>query len=403
MYQHVNSCGHEIGTPGTATPVKSASVILCAFSTNRFPLLISAVESVRWQSVTPAEIIVVIDHNLVLLEQMRALFPDLAVIANSGPRGLAGARNTGTAAASGEVVVFLDDDAVADPGWLQALSVHFARPEVLGVGGHPVATWETGRPRWWPDEFDWVVGCGHRGLPTVAAPVRNLSGCAMSLRREVVLKADGFDTSLGLTAAGANASGEPELRLSPTELFPGGVLLHDPAARVRHHVPAARTTLRYFCSRCFAEGVSKRMVARRAGTGPRMAPEVTHPGRTLPGGFVRHLSAGARGDLGGPLRAATIVVGAATTMGGCLLARAPHSLAEPAAQPHGGAGVPAGRRRGVARAVTARERDTRGYILGLVPLPGRGQPRERHDDQVRRSSSPTRAGLARRLRRCPSG
>lgn len=270
-----------------------ATVIVCAYSTDRFPLLISAVESVRWQSVSPTEIIVVIDHNPVLLDYMRALFPDLAVIENSGPRGLAGARNTGTAAASGDVVVYLDDDAVADPGWLQALIVNFARPDVLGVGGHPVATWETTRPCWWPEEFDWVVGCGYRGLPTSVAPVGNLIGCAMSLRREVVLKSGGFDTGLGRTAAAA-----PELCMSATALFPGGVFLHEPAARVRHHVPAARATLRYFWSRCFAEGASRRRATRRAGAGPGSASEVLYVRRTLSGGLIRHQSAVVRGGPG---------------------------------------------------------------------------------------------------------
>lgn len=311
-----------------------ASVIVCAYSTDRFPLLISAVESVRWQSVSAAEIIVVIDHNPVLLDQMRALFPDLAVIENSGPKGLSGARNTGTAAASGNVVVYLDDDAVADPGCLQALGAHFVRPDVLGVGGHPIATWETSRPRWWPDEFDWVVGCGYRGLPTSTAPVRNLIGCAMALRREVVLKAGGFDTGLGRTAAGAAGCEETELCLRATALFPGGVFLHEPAARVRHYVPDARATLRYFRSRCFAEGVSKRLVTRRAGTGPGLASEVTYLRRTLPGGLIRHLSAVVRGDVAGPLRAAAIVVGATTTAVGYLLTRAPRSPAEPAVLPH---------------------------------------------------------------------
>ena len=311
-----------------------ASVIVCAYSADRFPLLVSAVESVRWQSVSAAEIIVVIDHNPVLLEQVRALFPDLVVIPNSGPRGLSGARNTGTAAAGGDVLVFLDDDAVADPGWLHAMSVHFERPEVLGVGGHPVAVWETGRPRWWPDEFDWVVGCAYRGLPTSAAPVRNLIGCAMALRREVVLAAGGFDTGLGRTAAGAAGCEETELCLRATAQVPGGVFLHEPAARVRHHVPAARATPGYFRSRCFAEGVSKRLVTRRAGAGPGLASEVTYLRRTLPGGLIRHLSAVGRGDLAGLPRAAAIVMGVVTTTWGYLLARAPRSAAEPSEPPH---------------------------------------------------------------------
>lgn len=221
-----------------------ASVVVCAYSSGRFPLLISAVESLRWQSVPVAEIIVVIDHNPELLELTRGLFPDLTVIENSGPPGLSGARNTGTAAATGDVVAYLDDDAAAGPGWWQALSVHYARPEVLGVDAHPVAMRESGRPRQWPDEFDRVVGCGYRGLPKSAGPVRNLIGCAMSLRRDVVLTAGGFATDLGRSASDAAGCEETELCLRVAARFPGGVFLHEPAARVRCRVPPARATLR---------------------------------------------------------------------------------------------------------------------------------------------------------------
>lgn len=294
------------------------SVIVCAYSTKRFPLLVSALQSLRWQSVPPAEIIVVIDHNPELLGQVRALFPELQVIENAGPVGLSGARNTGTVAATGEVVAYLDDDAVAEPGWLQALTAHYGRAEVLGVDGHPVPVWESGRPPWWPEEFDWVVGCGYRGLPTGAAPVRNLMGCAMSLRRDVVAAAGGFDTDLGRTATGAAGCEETELCLRATALFPDGVFLHEPAARARHHVPAARATLRYFRSRCRAEGRSKRQVAQRAGAGPGLASEATYVRRTLPAGVVRHASALARGDVAGPLRAAAILVGLTTTTLGFL-------------------------------------------------------------------------------------
>lgn len=298
-----------------------ASVILCSYSSNRYPLLVAAVESVLGQTRPAAEIIVVIDHNRELFERVSRRFPTLIVIENEGLKGLSGARNTGTWHALGDIVVYLDDDAHADPVWLEMLIRHYDRPEVLGVDGYAEPDWETSRPRWWPDEFDWVIGCSYRGLPSSVAPVRNLMGCAMSMRREIVDAAGGFDPSLGRTATGAAGCEETELCLRATERFPQGVFLHEPAARVRHHVPSSRGRLKYFRQRCFAEGVSKRLVTRRAGADAGLASEFTYVRRTLPCGVVRNAVSALRGDAGGALRAVAIGVGATTTMLGFLSIR----------------------------------------------------------------------------------
>lgn len=297
------------------------SVIVCANSTQRYPQLVAAIDSVRAQTSAPAEIIVVIDHNPDLFARAARRFPDLVVVENAGPAGLSGARNTGTATARRDIVAFLDDDAEADPMWLEVLATHFARPEVLGVGGFAEPRWEDGRPRWWPDEFDWVIGCSYRGLPSTVGPVRNVMGCAMALRRDVVESAGGFDTSLGRTHSGAAGCEETELCIRAVERHPHGVFLHDPGARVRHRVPASRSTLGYFRSRCFAEGVSKRLVTRRAGVGAGLATEAVYVRRTLPSAVVRNLADTLRGDLSGALRAATIGIGLGATAAGFLTAR----------------------------------------------------------------------------------
>src|SRR5439155_54307 len=53
------------------------------------------------------------------------------------------------------------------------------------------------RPTWHPPEFGWVVGCSYRGLPVEPAPVRNLIGCNMSMRRELFDAVGGFTHGIG--------------------------------------------------------------------------------------------------------------------------------------------------------------------------------------------------------------
>jgi GT2 family glycosyltransferase len=173
-------------------PALQASVILCAYTQERWNDLVAAVDSIRRQNTPAGEIIIVIDHNLDLYKMAVAQFPEIRVLENKGLRGLSGARNTGTENAGYPVVVFMDEDATADPDWLTQLLPGYQDEQVIGVGGAVIPNWLGKLPAWFPEEFAWVVGCTYKGLPETVAPVRNMLGCNMSFRREVFDRAGGF-------------------------------------------------------------------------------------------------------------------------------------------------------------------------------------------------------------------
>ena len=80
------------------------SVIICAYTEARWDDLLSAVASVQKQTCPPREIIVVVDYNPVLFSRVREHLAQIVVIENTEPQGLSGARNSGIAAAKGELV-----------------------------------------------------------------------------------------------------------------------------------------------------------------------------------------------------------------------------------------------------------------------------------------------------------
>lgn len=298
----------------------AVSVIICAYTEERWDALAAAVASARAQTAPPLELIVVADHNAALLDRARAAFAGATVIANAGPRGLSGARNSGVAVARGAVVAFLDDDAVAEPDWLARLGDGYADPRVLGVGGTIAPRWAGAAPAWFPAEFGWVVGCSYRGQPTADAPVRNLIGANMSVRRAVFAAVGDFSTALGRVGTLPVGCEETELCIRARQHWPTRHFLHAPRARVAHLVPAARARWGYFRSRCWSEGVSKARMARLVGTDDGLSSEWAYTLGTLPRGVARGLGDGLlRRDPAGFARAGAIVAGLALTTAGYLI------------------------------------------------------------------------------------
>ena len=249
----------------------SVSVVICAHTLDREQDLWAAVASVEVQSRQADELLVVVDYNDELLTRVNGL--GAKAVANAGPKGLSGARNTGTELASGDVVAYLDDDAVADPDWLHNLVAPYSDDRVVAVGGWANPRWHTYQPDWFPPEFAWVIGCSHRGLPTERSEVRNVIGCNMSFRRSVVLEAGGFDPGLGRTAERPLGCEETELCIRIRQSNPAAMIMLEPQAVVSHRVPAARTRWRYFLSRCRAEGNSKAHVSSLVGADDGLSSE----------------------------------------------------------------------------------------------------------------------------------
>jgi GT2 family glycosyltransferase len=299
----------------------SISLVICAYTTSRSAALLAAAASIDRQTYPACETIVVIDHNPHLLEHAKETMPGVCVLANTGRRGLSGARNTGTSAAQGQVIAFLDDDAVADETWLAELGTVYRDPNVIGAGGIARPRWAGRPPRWLPREFYWTIGCSYRGLPTHVAPIRNPIGVNMSFRREVFERIDGFSSDIGRVGRTPLGCEETELSIRARLAYSNGVILHVPGAGVEHLVSGERVRWCYFLARCWAEGLSKALVSREVGSTDALSSEWTYTLRTLPAGVVRGLIDGARGDFTGVLRAGAIVAGLLVTLAGYLRGR----------------------------------------------------------------------------------
>jgi len=270
------------------------------------------VASVEQQTYRPAEIVLVIDHNPILQRRSSYQLPGVKVVPNDNEQGLPGARNAGVAAAESEVVAFVDD-AVVERNWLAVLTAPYADPHVLGVGGQIIPVWQPGRPKWFPPEFDWVVGCSYRGMPLGRTQVPSFSGAIMSLRRRLLVDSGGFDAGLGRIGTRTPGCEETEICARLRRRHLDGVYLYEPKAVVRRHVPRSRSTWSYYRSRCYAEGLSKAVVRALAGPEWIMSSEKSYLWSIIPRAIGRNLGEALSGQPDGIARAMALAVGALTT------------------------------------------------------------------------------------------
>jgi len=182
---------------------------------------------------TRFEVIVVADADGLAVARTLP-FADRLFLLPQDVANISAARNAGVAAAAGEVIGFIDDDAVPEPEWAEAVLTAFATPDVAAVTG-PVlgrngislqwglmAVDRLGRDRWLPD-----------GEAPGDGEALKLHGTNMAVRRDALTLTGGFDTgfrfyldetdlTLRLKAAGARLV-----------YLPGAVVHHGFAASAR--------------------------------------------------------------------------------------------------------------------------------------------------------------------------
>jgi glucosyl-dolichyl phosphate glucuronosyltransferase len=344
----------------TAWPgLPTVSVVIAAFTMERWAYLQEAVASVSAQTEPVLETVVVIDHHPGLLAQARHSLTGVTVIPNAGGRGASGARNTGVAASRGEVVAFLDDDVVALPTWLASLLPHFSNSDVVGVGGRLEPLWAGSEPRWFPPEFGWAVGTSYRGMPEVAEPVRNVWSGNMAIRRRVFDSIGGFRAGFG-KVGGCSRPEDTDLCLRAAAAHEHGTWIYEPAGVAWHRVPASRATPRYFLRRCFHEGRGKAELAALNGVAESTSAERRYTCRLLPAGVVRGLRDVTRGDVSGGLRSVAITAGFAVALAGFVMGRVAGIIHRHSTRPGGAA---AGTRPRAAAGTRLRAASGNGHVL----------------------------------------
>jgi GT2 family glycosyltransferase len=185
---------------------------------------------------------------------------------HTGPLGLNVARNTGVARSQGELVVFVDDDIRASPGWLDAL-LRAARenPRVDVFAGRITASLEGRAPR----------GCGgaHPSITTLDLGTRDIDarfawGANVAIRRGALERVGPFDVSL------EHGGDEQEWQERLRAREPGARVLYVAGACVEHRRAGADARLRSLMRTAHTRGIAARRFDVRRGQAPSLAGEL---------------------------------------------------------------------------------------------------------------------------------
>ena len=170
--------------------------------------------------------------------------------------GLSRARNRGVSMSNGEIVVFIDDDAIAKPGWLAAnRKTHQDFPEAVAVGGKIELFWESPAPVWLHPTLNGYLGELDYGSGTF--PIdrsRRLGGGNFSIQKSWFEQCGGFSTRLGRDHTSL-LSGE-EIELFMRVWAQGGKIYYNSDAAVSHPALSVRMNKDFFRQRVYWGGRS---------------------------------------------------------------------------------------------------------------------------------------------------
>ncbi len=299
----------------------NVSVVICAYSMERWDDLVAAVRSCFVQSLAPLEVLLVIDYNEELRSRAAATFPEVIVTVNDSVKGLSGARNAGVELARGDIIAFLDDDAYAESQWLENLVRPFEDQRVAGVGGWAIPQWPGEEPSWFPETFYWVLGCSYAGLPPDLSRIRNPIGSNMALRKYVIERAGGFSSGLGRISDAPLGGEETELCIRYSAKHHDDHFVLARSAVVHHRVPSSRLTFHYFWRRCWSEGLSKAVIASLVGSDAGLSAERAHLLRALPRDVARSFARLTREPIAMSRRIGLVASGSLCTVAGFLWGR----------------------------------------------------------------------------------
>lgn len=247
------------------------SVIISSY--NRADYIINALNSLYNQSVNRSEYeVIVVDNNStdntesLCLDYIASHTDANIVFLKETSQGSSYSRNAGARAAKGELLTFIDDDAVAFPDFLEKILAFFAaHPEAGGLGGPIIPQYIPAEPEWMSYYVSSLVAkFDYSDRVTEFSATRYPFEPNMTVTRKAFFDINGFDTSLPGVVGKLRIGGEGKDFFFRMKAL-GYRIFYDPAVKVHHVVEVKKLTPEYLYRVASGQGRGERVRVKKLG------------------------------------------------------------------------------------------------------------------------------------------
>ena len=249
------------------------TLIICTYNREKYigPLLDSIVKN---DYPTSDYEIVLVDNNCTdntrgVCEQFAATHPEIRLrYVVETEQGLSAARNKGIEEAQGDIIIYVDDDALVDTDYIRIYAEHFAtHPETMAAGGPIEPLYETEEPKWMsPYTKALLTAWMNYGDKVHEYPNGRYPGGGNAAYRKVVFEKVGlFNTELGRKGSALLASEEKDI--FDKMKAQGMQVLYLPTPVLHHIIPQSKLEEDYFNRLTLQIGRSERMRTRAISKG----------------------------------------------------------------------------------------------------------------------------------------
>ena len=249
------------------------TLIICTYNREKYirPLL----ESIAKNDYPTTEYeIVLVDNNCTdntrgVCEEFSASHPEVALrYVVESEQGLSAARNKGIKEAKGDIIIYVDDDALVDSDYIRIYAEHFAaNPDTMAAGGPIEPLYETEEPKWMsPYTKALLTAWMNYGDNVREYPNGRYPGGGNAAYRKVVFDKVGlFNTELGRKGSALLASEEKDI--FDKMKAQGMQVLYLPTPVLHHIIPQEKLEEDYFNRLTLQIGRSERMRTRAISKG----------------------------------------------------------------------------------------------------------------------------------------